>query len=182
MAETTRDVMIAHQPFTLRSSQIEGAMRGVLPEPVKDHFVVVNGRRYPPKQVLLQVTGLERAELTTHHARRILTGLGFPAGRRAREREALAGTGTARRRALPSEQGASTSRTGSCRRAVQSRASAATLEPFVGHWVATKGDEVLVAALQPRAVVGWLAQHNQQADSMFRVPDDEHEASGAAPL
>jgi hypothetical protein len=40
---------------------------------------------------------------------------------------------------------------------------------------------VLVAAAEPREVVGWLAAHNQAADSMFRVPRDEFEASGVAP-
>ena len=56
-----------------------------------------------------------------------------------------------------------------------------TLEPYVGQWVATKGPEVLVGASDPRAVVGWLAEHGQQADSMFRVPQDQFEASGVAP-
>lgn len=170
MAETTRTVTIARRPFTLEASQVERAMRGLLPEPVRDHFVVVNRRRYPPKQVLLQVTGLDRADFTTHHARRILTGLGFPAGRRTHGRGANeASVGAAR----PASGHTAPSR---------SRPSAETLEPFVGQWVATKGVEVLVAAREPRTVVGWLAQHHQQADSMFRVPRDESEASGVAPL
>ena len=62
------------------------------------------------------------------------------------------------------------------------RATAETLEPFVGQWVATKGPEVLVAADDPRTVVSWLAEHRQQADSMFRVPAEEFQASGLAPL
>ena len=61
------------------------------------------------------------------------------------------------------------------------RPSAEALDPYVGQWVATKGPEVLVAAADPRAVVGWLAEHRKQADSMFRVPQDEFEASGVAP-
>ncbi len=172
MAETTRTVTIAHRPFTLEASQVERAMHGLLPEPVRDHFVVVNRRRYPPKQVLLEVTGLDRADITTHHARRILTGLGFPAGRRAHGREA-----DVTRVAARAAGGRSAPDT-----APRSRPSAETLEPFVGDWVATKGTEVLVAAAEPRSVVGWLAEHGQQADSMFRVPSDEDEASGVAPL
>ena len=62
------------------------------------------------------------------------------------------------------------------------RPSAEALEPFIGQWVATKGPEVLVAAPDPRVVVAWLAEHGQQADSMFRVPREEFEASGLAPL
>ena len=181
MVETTRTVTVARRPFTLRATQIERTLRDVLPEPVRDHFVVVNRRRYPPKQVLVQITGLDRAEFTTHHARRILTGLGFPAGRRTHDSSARAASRqgaplsgcTGRAAPPPSRSRPSVAR---------SRPSAAALDPFVGQWVATKGEEVLVGAGEPRTVVRWLAQHNQQADSMFRVPSDEHEASGAAPL
>jgi hypothetical protein len=166
MSETSRTVVIARRPFALRASQIERAMNGVLPEPLRDHYVVVCRRRYPPKQVLSRITGLDRAEFTTHHARRILTGLGFPAGRRAPQPVAEAtAPGAARKPA-----------------SVRARPSAETLEPFVGQWVATKGSEVLVAAAEPRAIVGWLAEHGQTADSMFRVPSDESEASGMAPV
>ncbi|HXN38426.1 MAG TPA: hypothetical protein VN892_10340 [Solirubrobacteraceae bacterium] len=62
------------------------------------------------------------------------------------------------------------------------RPDAGTLEAFVGQWVATRGPDVLVAAPDPRTVVSWLAQHRQQADSMFRVPQSEFEASGLAPV
>jgi hypothetical protein len=165
MSETSRNVRIANRPFALRASQVERAMRDILPEPLKDHFVVVCRRRYPPKQVLGQVTGLDRAEFTSHHARRILTGLGFPAGRRSAE--------PARR--TPGRPGP---RRQATRRA---RPSAETLEPFVGQWVATRGPEILVAAPEPRGVVGWLAEHGQTAESMFRVPRDDVEASGVGP-
>jgi hypothetical protein len=178
MAETTRTVVIARQEFVLHPSQVELRLRGVLPEPVKEHFVVINRRRYPPKQVLGLVTGLDRAEFTTHHARRILTGLGFPADRRTRLHEA----GRSSRRT-----GAGSSGSGAVARPrvhgadMAARPSGETLEPYVGQWVATKGPEVLVGASDPRAVVGWLAEHGQQADSMFRVPQDQFEASGVAP-
>jgi len=76
MAETKRTMVIARRQFELRPSEIERGLRGVLPEPVREHYIVVNQRRYPPKQVVALVTGLDRAEFTTHHARRILTGLG----------------------------------------------------------------------------------------------------------
>ena len=48
--------------------------------------------------------------------------------------------------------------------------------------MATKGPEVLVAARDPRTVVSWLAEHRQQAESMFRVPEQEYQAGGIAPL
>ena len=168
VAETRRTTIIARRKFELRASEVERGLRGVLPEPVREHYIVVNQRRYPPKQVLELVTGLDRAEFTTHHARRILTGLGFPAGRRRSTRERAS-----------FESPASTGR--SSRSEVSVRPGVEVLEPFVEQWVATRGPEVLVAASDPKEVVGWLAENRQQADSMFRVPRDEFEASGVAP-
>ncbi len=165
MPEMTRQMTIARRSFALRPAQVEQSMRGVLPEPLKSHFVVVGRRRYPPKQVLAQVTGLDRAEFTTHHARRILTGLGFAPGRRSP--------------ASVAEGAGGSKPTGG--HVERLRPSADRLEPFVGQWVATKGPEVLVAAPEPGAVVGWLSEHGQVAESMFRVPADEREASGHAP-
>jgi hypothetical protein len=48
--------------------------------------------------------------------------------------------------------------------------------------VAIKDEDILHAAQSPQALVSWLARHGQQADSMFRVPEDETAASGIAPL
>ena len=59
---------------------------------------------------------------------------------------------------------------------------AEALRPFIGQWVAVRDEEVLVAANSPAEVVSWLAQHHQQAQSMFRVPAAESEIGGAAPL
>lgn len=165
MRETSsKTVTIAKRRFELRADRVERALRQTLPEPIKSHYVVVGQRRYPPKQAISLLTGLDRADFTTHQARRILTGLGFPAGRRSGQPEAKAPTRSRGRRPV-----------------VRPRPSAETLEPFVGQWVATKDADVLVAASDPRTVVGWLAEHRQQADSMFRVPGDEPQASGAAP-
>ena len=166
MSETSRTFVIARRPFALRASQVERAMTDVLAEPLRDHYVVVGARRYPPKQVLSRITGLDRAEFTTHHARRILTGLGFPAGRRGAQAASETVAPGARRKPATGP----------------ARPSAETLEPFVGQWVATKGPEVLVSARDPHTVVGWLAEHRQTADSMFRVPSDAFEASGVAPV
>ena len=73
--------------YELDSRGVQAALEGVLPEPIHEHFVVINGRRWPPKQVLALVTGLDRADFTTHQARRALTRLGFPAARALRSRE-----------------------------------------------------------------------------------------------
>jgi hypothetical protein len=158
-----------HQ-YSLDSRGVEVALQGALPEPIHEHFVVINGRRWPPKQVLALVTGLDRADFTTHQARRALTRLGFPAARAAspQARHQV----TSRTRTPPSaESGADSD--------VPPLAEA--LRPFIGLWVAVRGDEVLVAAPSPKEVVAWLSQHRQQAQSMFRVVGSEEAITGAAP-
>src|SRR6202795_2746858 len=74
-----------HQ-YSLDSQGVEAVLQGALPEPIQEHFVVITARRWPPKQVLALVTGLDRADFTTHQARRALTRLGFTAARAARSR------------------------------------------------------------------------------------------------
>ena len=159
-----------HQ-YNLEPRSVEAALQGALPEPIHEHFVVINGRRWPPKQVLALVTGLDRADFTTHQARRALTRLGFPAGRAVnpgRQRPA-----TSRAAALPSPAAPAA--------ASQPASAAEALRPFIGMWVAMRGDDVLVAAPSPKEVVAWLAQHRQRAQSMFRVVDSEQAITGAAP-
>jgi hypothetical protein len=153
-------VTIAGNRFDLRHDQVERRMGGLLADPVAKHFVVVNGRRYPPKQVISEVTGLDRADFTTHQARRILMRLGFATGRRA--------SGSSRPQDRPSPGGGD-------------HDLVETLRSLVGQWVALERDEVLVAASSPHEVVAWLSEHGQRADTMFRVPEDEIAASGLAP-
>lgn len=153
---------IAGHGFTFRSDDVEHRLRNSLPEPLDDHYVVVAGRRFPPKQVISVVTSLDRADFNTHQARRILSRLGFTVGRRER-RAALNGA------PAPARRGAGRG------------AEADLLRPFAGQWVAQRGMEVLVAATTPQAVLGWLERHSQNADAMFRVPRDEREATGVAP-
>ena len=152
-----------HQ-YDLDSAGVEAALQGALPEPVQEHFVVINGRRWPPKQVLAFITGLDRADFTTHQARRALTRLGFPAGRAARRGATMARQAPRRQRLRPDRPD-----------------PAEALRPFIGLWVAVRDDEVLVAAPSAREVVAWLAQHRQRAQSMFRVVDSEQAITGAAP-
>jgi len=159
-----------HQ-FNLESRSVETSLQGELPEPIHEHFVVINGRRWPPKQVLALVTGLDRADFTTHQARRALTRLGFPAGRAAGTRARHPGTSRA---VAPRPSNAS----GADDPAVP---LAEALRPFIGLWVAVRDDEVLVAAPAPAGVVAWLAKHGQRAQSMFRVVDSEQAITGAAP-
>lgn len=162
MAETVTvtHVKIAGQPFALRRRDVERALRKVDPEPVVSHFVVVGDQRFPPKQAISAVTGLDRADFTTHQARRTLMRLGFAAGRRG-----------AASRARPTANGPE-----------DPGSLGERLRALAGMWVATKGEDVLHAADTPGELVGWLARHGQRADSMFRVPEDDRAASGLAPL
>jgi len=153
--------VIAGHRFEFERSAITKAMKRTLPEPLNEHYVVIGGRRYPPKQVIAAVTGLDRADFTTHQARRILLRLGFPAAR---------STGKSPTDAQHRRRG----------RKAPSRADA--LRPYIGQWVATAGGEVLVAAETPAEVVGWLAEHGQTAESMFRIPENDEAAGGVAPL
>jgi hypothetical protein len=166
MAEKTivREVKIAGQPFVLRSSDVVQALRDVDPEPIKSHFVVIDARRFPPKQVVSEITGLDRADFTTHQARRTLIRLGFPAGRR--------GVAASNTREI-NDHGP---------RGPSPERLTDRLRPLSGQWVAIKDDDILHASSSPRELVGWLGQHGQQADTMFRVPEDELALTGLAPL
>jgi hypothetical protein len=156
--------------YDLDSRSVEAALQGQLPEPIHEHFVVIHGRRWPPKQVLALVTGLDRADFTTHQARRALTRLGFSAARAASPRGHHPVPLSA---ALP--QPAVSGPAGRPESLVEA------LRPFIGLWVAVRGEEVLVAAPSAKEVVAWLAQHRQRAQSMFRVPDSGQAITGAAP-
>jgi hypothetical protein len=47
------------------------------------------------------------------------------------------------------------------------------MRAFTGEWIAIKDDEILHASNTPQALVRWLGNHGQKADSVFRVPEDE---------
>jgi hypothetical protein len=158
-----RQVTIAGQPYVLRSDDVARAMEALDPEPIKSHYVVVGSRRFPPKQVLSELTGLDRADFTTHQARRTLVRLGFSAGRRVRSAATAPGNN-----ARPS--------------AAAHDRLADRLRPLAGRWVAIRDQDILHDAHSPHALVAWLSEHGQRADRMFRVPENEAAATGLAPL
>jgi hypothetical protein len=162
---------VSGRQYDLDPQRVEAALDRELPEPIHEHFVVINGRRWPPKQVLTLVTGLDRADFTTHQARRALIRLGFPAGR-----------ATGRRGQQPEGHlGGASSPPAASGATGPPMTLAEALRPFIGQWVAVRGDEVLVAAPSPKEVVAWLTRHRQRAQSMFRVVDSEQAITGAAP-
>lgn len=52
-------------------------MRGVEPEPAREHEVEISGVWFPPKQVFARVTDWPRTSFTTMEAQRVLKRLGF---------------------------------------------------------------------------------------------------------
>lgn len=174
-----RVVTVAGQRFEWSHEEVESKLRDVLPEAITSHYVVVGGRRYPPKQVVGRLTGIDRADFTTHQARRILTGLGFVAGRQPRQ-VLIEDADRPEGNIEPARE--SPIRRGSDGAAIMTRPDAVALRPHIGKWVATRGVDVLFADADPTVVVGWLAKNRERADSMFRVPTAEFEVGGAAPL
>lgn len=161
-AETIKiSVRVAGKDFSLDADRVSRRLKEVLPDPLTEHYVVVEGRRYPPKQIIALVTGLDRADFTTHQARRVLRRLGFTVGRRSN-------------RSTPVKHAVSAGPHGGT--------EAELLRPFVGQWVAQRGMEVLVAAERPEDVLAWLERHDEQADAMFHVPKRLPDATGVAPL
>lgn len=146
---------IAGMRFTFTGQDVAAAVADMLPEPIHDHYVVVDGRRYPPKQVVAALTGIDRADFTTHQARRMLRRAGFAVGR-------LSTTlpGPATRPGWP-----------------HGGREADALRPYRGQWVAQRGLDVLVAAATPQAVVGWLNQHGEGDATVFRVPFTANETN-----
>lgn len=154
---------VAGQTIDLERDDVERKLERVLPEPLREHYVVVASRRYPPKQVLSEVTGLDRADFTTHQARRILKRLGFTAARATAESAAP--------------------ETGDLTAGPYGGRQAEALAAYAGKWVALAGPTtVLVAAETPEDVLRWLARHERKATAgMFRVPASPVEAEGLAP-
>jgi hypothetical protein len=133
---------VAGSDFHLSAETVEGVVAAVDPEPIQEHYVIIGGRRYPPKQVLAAVTGVDRADFTTHQARAVLRRLGFGVYRRG----------------VPESAGGNTAGQGP-----HGGAEAALLAPYRGRWVAQDGLEVLFDGDGPEAVVRWLRRHGRSA-------------------
>lgn len=147
--------VINGREYALDERDVERRLAHVEPEPVRDHYVVVEGRRYPPKQVLSVLLQLDRADFTTYQARTILRRLGLIAGRRGEE---------------PPVPQPVVFRLWEAPRPLPSSDSADALRPYVGQWVAVVDSEVVAAGASPRDVLRDLERLRVVADSMFRVP------------
>jgi len=80
--------VVGGREFDLTKDDVIRKMRNVEPEPIREHFVVIGERPFPPKQALAQVTGWDRQTFTTMEAIRVLTRIGLPCQRRVDGRPA----------------------------------------------------------------------------------------------
>ena len=149
--------VINGREYALDESDAARRVAATEPEPVRDHFVVVSGRRYPPKQALSSLLGIDRADFTTYQARTILRRLGFATGRRS-EDPGITDEGWVVRQVPVTDT-------------VEERPSPA-LRDHAGMWVAIRGEEVVAAGHSPGEVLRALDRAGDVADSMFRVPHD----------
>lgn len=90
------------QTLELDAVQVETALSGVAPEPLREFGVRVNGVVYPVKQALAAALGVPRTDFQSQTARRHLSSLGFEViGRPTGRTEAEPGTARGRSRATP---------------------------------------------------------------------------------
>lgn len=69
--------VVGGRELDLTADDVIRRMRGVEPETIREHFVVISDEAFPPKQALAQVTGWDRQTFTTMEATRVLSRLGF---------------------------------------------------------------------------------------------------------
>lgn len=149
--------IVAGRAFDLDRSDVARVLAGETPEPVRDHFVVVGRRRFPPKQALAIVTGLDRLDFTTHQARAIMRRLGFDVGRMQSRQVAEPASSYG-----PSALGATVAHE--------------ELRRYRGKWIAIKDGLVIASGASPGEVIASLRDQGEQAQTMFRVSrprDDE---------
>jgi len=70
--------MIAGYPFNLETREVEAAMRGVKPEPIRGACAQIGGRWYPVMQIGATVTGQDRRDFTAAEVYRALISLSLP--------------------------------------------------------------------------------------------------------
>jgi hypothetical protein len=68
---------LAGRNFSLDRGRIENAVRNVSPGPIDRYFVRINGRVYPPKQVVAAALQIPPGDFITTDATRILRNLGY---------------------------------------------------------------------------------------------------------
>lgn len=75
---------IGKKDFSWNREDVIAKMRGRTPEPIRDHVVIIEGVKFPPKQVIASFIPMNRQNFTTQGAQRVLTKLGFECVREVR--------------------------------------------------------------------------------------------------
>jgi len=72
-----QDFILRGNSYRSSKEAIKKVLRKVEPDPVRKHYIDVDGRRYPIKQPIELITGLPRIAYTAMDAYRILSRFGF---------------------------------------------------------------------------------------------------------
>lgn len=89
--------------YALTKEQVVRSLVGVSPEPIRTHWVDVNGTQYPVKQAFARATKLDRLDFATNQARNHLRRLGFAVGRS--DAQSVDWEELVRERSIPKEKG-----------------------------------------------------------------------------
>lgn len=143
---------LGSESFAFSAPDVVRALRHVRPKPIRDYYVVVAGRRFPPKQVVAELTGLPSTSFGSEHARSLVRSTGFPVHRRGEE--------------SPSAEGP------------YGGAEAALLASYAGRWIAQDELHVLFDAASPDDVVSWLRRSGRRA-RVWRVPSAPSDVGSA---
>lgn len=147
---------MAGRVVILAAGDVRRALTGVAPGPIRDHYVEVDGQRYPVKQALAASAGLDPADFTSQHARSLLRRLALPLGR-------LSGEDTTGERSRPPQANAPPT---------SEPARGERLRPYRNRWVALQRDHVMVDGDSFGDVLRWLRDQGRTADAVFLVPED----------
>jgi len=64
-------------PYEFSKEDFERELIGLEPEVIRQYYVEINGKKFPPKQVIAHILRLGKVEFTTMDAANILRRLGF---------------------------------------------------------------------------------------------------------
>lgn len=71
------DFLLNGRSHSLDAATVRRRASGTEPQPIRTHWVEIEGRRFPPKQAFRVATGLENEPFISHFAIRIFRRLGF---------------------------------------------------------------------------------------------------------
>lgn len=71
------DFVLNGRSYSLDAATVRDRVSGVEPDPIRTHWVEIDGRRFPPKQAFRVATGLNREPFISHYAIRLFQRLGF---------------------------------------------------------------------------------------------------------